>query len=307
MAAWAIGVRGRVGGWGGRIFAASLATVVALFASSALAQARGTREARRVVSMNPSLTRTLLALGAVDRLVGVDAFSAETEPQVGELPRVGGLYNPSLEAVVALEPDLVVVVPSVAQRDFRSRLRDFGIEVLELPNITLDEALRSIEFLGERVGRTREAQVRVAEVRRVWREVSRESAQRPRRSAVLIIQRDPLYVAGAGSFLDEMLRASGIENVAARYAEPYPRVAVEWLIDVAPEIIIDSADDATSAKEYWSRWPSLPAVSEGRVVEVPRGIVTLPGPFLDRSLRTLVAAIRAAEVGATPGRMTQDP
>jgi len=77
----------------------------------------------RVVSMNPSLTRMLIALGAQQVLVGVDEYSADHEPAVAALPRVGGLFNPSLEAVLALEPDLVVVVPSVQQRDFRARLR----------------------------------------------------------------------------------------------------------------------------------------------------------------------------------------
>ena len=82
--------------------------------------------------MNPSLTRMLIALEAQQVLVGVDEYSADHEPAVAALPRVGGLFNPSLEAVVALEPDLVVVVPSVQQRDFRSRLRELGVEVIEL-------------------------------------------------------------------------------------------------------------------------------------------------------------------------------
>src|SRR6185295_6911539 len=78
--------------------------------------------AQRIVSMNPSLTRILVALGAGDALVGVDDFSAKAEPSVAKLPRVGGLYSPSLESVVALRPDLVVIVPSLEQRDFRTRL-----------------------------------------------------------------------------------------------------------------------------------------------------------------------------------------
>ncbi len=74
--------------------------------------------AKRVVSLNPSLTSILVALGAADALVGVDDFSARQEPGVAGLPRVGGLYDPNLEAVVTLRPDLVVLVHSVQQRDF---------------------------------------------------------------------------------------------------------------------------------------------------------------------------------------------
>jgi len=257
-------------------------------------------EARRIVSMNPSLTRMLVALGARERLVGVDHYSAITEPEVTELPRVGGLFNPSLEGVVALEPDLVVVVPSVQQRDFRSRLRELGVDVLELSNITLDEILQSIETLGERIDRSEVARERVDAIRSAWRETAEQSEKLPRQSAVLVITRDPLYVAGGGSYLNSMLEAAGVDNAAAKYAEAYPRVSLEWLIATQPQVIIDSADDSTSAKEHWSHWPSIPAVAAGRIVAVQQGIVTLPGPYLDRSLRTLAAAIRRVDTPSGP-------
>jgi iron complex transport system substrate-binding protein len=266
--------------------------LVALAAASA---ARPADAALRVVSMNPSLTRMLIALDAKTTLVGVDEFSAQTEASVEHLPRVGGLFNPSLEAVVALRPDLVVVVPSVAQRDFRDRLRELGIDVLELPNITLDEVLDSVRELGERVDRSAVAQTRVETIRRTWSDIAQQAAERPRRTAILVLQRDPLYVAGAGSFLDEMLRAAGVENAAARFSDPYPRVSIEWLIAAAPEIIIDSAKDPVPAAEHWSRWPSIPAVAASRVFAVPAGNVTLPGPYLDRSLRILFDVISAAD------------
>ena len=273
--------------------------VTALVGAPSVADQQGISKsppvAQRVVSMNPSLTRMLIALGARERLVGVDHYSAITEPEVAELPKVGGLFNPSLEGVVALEPDLVVVVPSVQQRDFRSRLQELGVEVLELSNITLDQILQSIETLGDRIGRSEIARERVAAIRSTWREVAKQSENRPRQSAVLVITRDPLYVAGGGSYLNAMLEAAGVDNAAAKYTEAYPRVSLEWLIATQPQVIIDSADDSVSALEHWSHWPSIPAVAAGRVVAVLQGIVTLPGPYLDRSLRTLVAAIRRVD------------
>ncbi len=249
----------------------------------------------RVVSMNPSLTQMLIALEASQVLVGVDEYSATHESAVAALPRVGGLFNPSLEAVVALEPDLVVVVPSLQQRDFRSRLREFEIEVLELANLTLDQILESMQTLGDRIGRSQAAREHVAAIRSTWIDVAREASLRPRRSAVLILQRDPLYVVGGGSYLNSMLDAAGLDNQAAEYAEAYPRVSLEWLIAAGPQLIIDSSDDPVSAIEHWSRWVSIPAVAEGGVIAVPQGLVTLPGPYLDRSLRTMVAAIRSAD------------
>jgi iron complex transport system substrate-binding protein len=252
----------------------------------------------RIVSLNPSLTAIVLALGAGPTLVGVDEWSSRQQPDVRGLPTVGGLFNPSLEAVVALEPDVVVIVPSAQQRALRDRLRTLGIEVLELSNISLEQLLDSIERLGRLVGRPEAAAQRLAEIRRAWAEAEREARARPRPRAVLVLQREPLYLVGRGSFLDAMLGAAGAANAAAVFDDPYPRVALEWLIDASPEVILDASDDPQPAAAYWARWPSLPAVAAGRVVPVPADQVTLPGPYLDRGLGILVAALR--EPGASP-------
>jgi iron complex transport system substrate-binding protein len=262
----------------------------------------------RVVSLNPSLTEILVALDALPALVGVDDYSARVRSEVRGLPRVGGLFNPSLEAIVALEPDLVVLVPSAQQRSLRERLGGLGVDVLVLENITLAQALDSIEVLGARVGRREAARQRVEAIRTAWREIERAAAQRPHPSAVLVLQRDPLYLVGRGSFLDQMLGAAGAHNPAAdAFDAPYPRVALEWLIAAAPEIILDASESVTPAVEYWERWPSLPAVRNRRVFSLPTDVVTRPGPYLDRALRTLAQAIHddpqpraAGGVGSAP-------
>jgi len=241
----------------------------------------------RVVSLNPSLTAILLALDAGPALVGVDDWSARDLPEVSSLPRVGGLFNPNLEGILALEPDLVVWVPAAQQRNLRDRLGDLGVEVLVLDNITLPQVLASIETLGARVGRGAESRERVREIRRAWTRVERAAERRPHPRTILVLQRDPLYVVGGGSFLDAMLQAAGAENLAATFDEAYPRVAVEWLIGARPELIIDAAAQPEHALEHWSRWPSLPAVATGRVVTVPAEVVTLPGPHLDRAVEML--------------------
>jgi iron complex transport system substrate-binding protein len=252
--------------------------------------------------LNPSLTAILLALGARDLLVGVDDFSARGEPNLGGLPTVGGLYDPSLEAVVALRPDLVVLVPSAAQRDFRARLETLGVPVLALSPLTFKEVLESIETLGTRTGHAAAAQARVAAIEAARAEVERkaEGQQRPR--TVLVLEREPLYVVGRGSFIDEMMRSAGARNVGAELSEPYPRASLEWLVAARPEVILDASSEPGDPVEFWSRWPSLPAVEEGRVVRLEPGVVTLPGPNLDRALHVLAAALapRHREGAARP-------
>jgi ABC-type Fe3+-hydroxamate transport system substrate-binding protein len=272
--------------------ARALAGVVAVALACGAAGAQ--EPARRVVSLNPSLTAIVLALGAGERLVGVDDRSAREDPRVSGLPKVGGLFDPSLEAVVALEPDLVVAVPSAQQRDLRARVQALGIELLELPNITLEELLGSIEVLGERVERREAARERVAAIRAAFARAEGAAAGREPPRVVLALQRDPLYVVGAGSFLDSMLRAAGARNVGAELGGPYPRAGLEWLIAAAPEVILDASGDAEEASAYWSRWPSLPAVASGRVVALPPAEVTLPGPYPDRGLARLAAELRSS-------------
>jgi iron complex transport system substrate-binding protein len=258
---------------------------------AAAASAAEAEPARRVVSLNPSLTAMAVALGAREQLVGVDDYSARM-PEVAGLPRVGGLYDPSLEAVVGLAPDLVVLVVSAEQRGFRERLEALGVRTLALAPVSFDEVLRAIETLGERLGREGAAAERVRAIRDVRARVETAARELPVLRGVLVLQRDPLFVAGAGTFVDEMLAALRVENLARRQPGPWPRLAREWLLAAAPELILDAAPEPEPAAAYWARWPSLPAVAEGRVAEVPQGITTLPGPALDEALLVLAAAVR---------------
>lgn len=277
---------------------------VALLAAGLLAAPAGAETvAQRVVSMNPSLTRIAVALGAREALVGVDEFSARAEPAVADLPRVGGLYSPSLEAVVALRPDLVVLVPSAEQREFRARLEALGVEVLGLAAdpVGFDDVLAAIETLGARLGRADAARARTAAIRGTRDAVRRATADRPRLRAVFVLQREPLFVVGRGSFLDEMLGLAGAENLGAALGEPWPRASLEWLVAQAPEVLLDSDDDPVPAAVWWRRWPSLPAVTHERVVAVDEGAVTLPGPDLDAALLRLVRALHGDGLAVDAG------
>jgi iron complex transport system substrate-binding protein len=257
----------------------------------AAAPASGEAPARRVVSLNPSLTAIAFALGAREQLVGVDDYSARA-PEAAGLPKVGGLYDPSLEAVIALAPDLVVLVVSAEQRGFRERLEALGVPCLALAPVSFDEVLGAIETLGARLGREAAATARVAAIRETRARVEAAARGLPVLRGVLVIQRDPLFVAGAGTFVDDMLRSLRIENVAAAQSGPWPRLAREWLLAAGPELILDSSPEPEPAASYWARWPSLPAVGKGAVADVPQGITTLPGPALDEALLVLAAAAR---------------
>ena len=230
--------------------------------------------------------------------MGVDDYSAKHVAGVEARPRVGGLYSPSLESVVALEPDVVVLVPSAEQRDFQRRLEQMGIRVESFENIRFKDVLENIHRLGVLMNREGQADQRIDAVQRT-RAAARRVLKDQRAPRVLIVlQRDPVFVVGGGSFLDEMLEAVGAENVAGNFSDPYPRVGVEWVVAQSPEVLLDLSPDADGALAYWSRWPSLRAVADQRVLAFDSSLISMPGPDLDRTIERLADLLYGPSVGA---------
>ena len=284
-----------------RDFAAWAITLICVVSFHAL-EARAEASAERVVSLAPSLTAILVTLGAGDLLVGIDEVSARQQPALAQRVRVvGGLFNPSLEGVVALEPDLVVFVPSAEQRNFQQRLSAVGIATEAFSNLRFEDVLENIERLGRLAGREPAARERIDAIRavRAQLEASNRAVETPR--VVMVLQRDPLFVVGGGSFIDEMIAIAGARNLAAELGDAYPRASIEWLVAAAPEVLIDMDASHEPAPAYWGRWPALGA--RGRIVHLDPSLVTLPGPHLDRAMQRLAAALHPKapfERGAPP-------
>ncbi|MFQ5699097.1 MAG: ABC transporter substrate-binding protein [Myxococcota bacterium] len=249
----------------------------------------------RVISLAPSITRILVALGATDELVGVDSYSL----RLGELsgvPSVGGLFSPDLERTVELDPSLVLAVESAEQRAFCEALRRRGVRVETLAPQSLEEQIESIQTIGGWLGIPDRAE---ALVRRVHADlaavkVRTRAAGRPPTRVALVVEREPLYVVGAGSFVHALLAIAGGRNVFGDLESAFPQVSLEVLAERAPALLLDSTvlaragpRAAADARRYWER-----VLPETRVAVLPRGDVTLPGPHLAQSaeiLRQLIA------------------
>ena len=252
--------------------------------------------APRLISLNPSLTSIIVRLGGGASLVGIDDYSAQVVPEVAELPRVGGLFDPSLEAVVALEPDRVLIVAGVDQEGHAARLTRTGVAVDIYQNQTLDQVFENIDRLGALLDRNAEAAERVREIRAMQAAVKAATTGRVGPSAVVVVDRSPLYLVGRGTFLDEMLEAVGARNLVRTLAPGYPRGSVEWLIAARPDLILDMTPGSSDAQAFWGRWPSLPAVAKERVLSVEAGRISLPGPDLDTAIRELAVLVHGEEI-----------
>jgi iron complex transport system substrate-binding protein len=258
----------------------------------------------RLVSLNPSLTAIVARLGAAQTLVGIDDYSARVEPELADRPRVGGLFDPSLEAVMALRPDRVLIVAGLEQESHGAALRRLGLAVEVFENERYEQVLANIERIGRLVGRETRAAERITAIRALRAAVERAVAGRPRPRTVIVLDRSPLYLVGGETFLDELLQAVGATNLGAEVARGYPRGSLEWLVAAGPELVLDLSPQAEAAAEsagalaFWSRWPSLPAVKTGRVLALDATRVSLPGPDLDRALRDLAVAVHGAPIEA---------
>jgi ABC-type Fe3+-hydroxamate transport system substrate-binding protein len=247
----------------------------------------------RVISLSPSTTGIVVALGRKAALVGVDQFSHEL-PGIGDLPSLGGLFAPDLERSLELRPTLVLAVRSESQAGFFAQLRARGVRVYEIDSSgSLEQVLGTYEAVGERIGRGPEARELVAQVREQLAGVARSVAGLGRPSVALIVEREPLYVAAGGSFASALIDAAGGSNVFADLASAYPQISLELLAERAPEILIDSTQGQAvgpeaerAARAYWSRFGFV-----RRVELVPPGVATQPGAQLAEGARVLRARV----------------
>jgi iron complex transport system substrate-binding protein len=241
---------------------------------------------RRVVTLAPSLTDTVVALGLADRVVGVTRY--DDAPEVADRPRVGGFLDPSPEAVLALRPDLVLWMTDGGALAAVERIAALGVPVLALPIVTVKDLYAAVRLVGTALG---DAAAGERLARRIEADVERVRARaaraRPVR-ALFVVGRDPLVVAGPGSYPDEVLRLAGAVNVA-RGARPWPVYPLERAVADDPEVVVDGA--VLEPAEGIRRLAAVPAVRAGRVVRLADDGALRPGPRLPGALEQLFSAL----------------
>jgi iron complex transport system substrate-binding protein len=249
----------------------------------------------RIAAMAPAAAEMLAALGKLDMVVGVGDF-VDWPPEIRTLPRLGAYDAPSAEQVLGLRVDLLVTSRSAAASPSVARLRALGIRVLELETGTYEGTLTSLVALGQIVGEEERARELERQTRLRMEAVERRVGTAARRRVLFVVGRDPLYVAGPGSHIDEMITVAGGINVAADAASTYQLVSVEAMLERLPEVIIDVSDNRPGAPRgrqsgSWSQWPFLPAVAANRVYLVDPGRLVIPGPRLPEMAELLARMI----------------
>lgn len=279
-----------------------------------LAGAAAAAAPKRVVSLVPSLTETVAALGAGDRLVGRSRYCLHPT-SVRTLPEVGGYLDPSWERIVALKPDLVLLTPE--SRETERRLRSLGLPVLALPQNRLEEALDGMVALGRALGLPERGRALADSLRRgidaLGRAARAARADAPR--VLVVADRLPepgpprdLWVIGRGSWLSDLLEALGARNAAADVGPAQPLVSREGVLALDPDWILElwpvppAGRSARDLEGDWRAWPELHAVRADRVRALTQDCLSLPGPRLLEAARLLDRTLAPAAPGGGGAR-----
>jgi ABC-type Fe3+-hydroxamate transport system substrate-binding protein len=233
--------------------------------------------AQRIVSLAPSSTELLFALGAGDRVVGRTTW-CKYPPAAERVPAVGDGINPNIEAVVARHPDLVVLYRSALNATAAAQLARLGIPAVMLAQDRLTDVARDARLLGRLTGRDPAGDS-------LARELERLAAAPPPPATVtlaFLVWDNPPTVIGAGSFLDELARLAGARNVFGDIGTPSANVSLETIARRDPDVIALIADDTTRRDDpgYAARreWQAVRAVRERRFVRLPADLFGRPSP-----------------------------
>jgi iron complex transport system substrate-binding protein len=267
--------------------------------------ARSSSGGQRIVSLAPSVTETLFALGAGDAVVGVSQY-CDYPPSVRQLPRVGSFITPNIEAIAALRPTLVVGLATASDlREIRA-LRAMGIATLMVDDGSVAAIERSIMAIGDHIGRAGRAHELVRALRAQVEAVQLRLRDQPRRSVLMVVGHQPMVAVGRGTFLDELLTLADAANIAAASDQAWPRLSVEYIIASRPEVILDGqmGTDPSTPGSFWSKYPTIPAVHNHRVLGYPDDPTLHPGPRIGITLDQLARLIHPAafSAGNTPER-----
>jgi iron complex transport system substrate-binding protein len=254
--------------------------------------ARAASGEQRIISLAPSVTETLFALGAGAEVVGVSQY-CDFPPEVRRLPRVGSFITPNVEAIAALRPTLVIGLSTASDLREMRALKAMGIGTLMADDSSLATIEQSIIAIGDKIGRATIARDRADKLRDHLNAVAARMSREPARSVLMVVGHQPMVAVGERNFLNELLVLAHAENIAAAAEQAWPRLSLEYILAVRPDVILDGqmGTDPTTPDAFWGKYPSIPAVQNHRVFGYAENPTLHPGPRIGLTLDELARRI----------------
>jgi iron complex transport system substrate-binding protein len=247
---------------------------------------------RRVVSHAPSVTETIFALGFGNRLVGVTTY-CDYPAEARKLPKIGGFMSPSLEAIIARRPDVVIGVSSATDPVKAREMERLGLKVTLISLASLSDILNSIKSVARLLGSPDAGEKLVHKITKQFDEVKTRVAPAPRRATLLAVGLQPLVAVGGKNFIDELITLAGGENIAGNAAQPWLNLPDEYVVAKAPQVIIEAGmgSERKRSAKYWGDLKSIPAVKERRVYAYPSDKILRPGPRVGEGLEEIARLV----------------
>lgn len=241
---------------------------------------------QRIISLAPSVTETLFALGLSDRIVGVTSY-CDYPPEAAQKERVGDTMRPSLEKIVALKPDLVIASTASQLEQFVQRLDELGIPIYISNPRGLIDVLLSIQKIGNITG----VKQRSHEFSRALRDradaIERRVAALDKPKVLFLVSTEPLITVGKTSFVSDLIKRAGGASISADVSEDYPQYSLETAIAKQPEVIFLQAGES----ELPSRLKQTPAARANRVYRLDDDLLLRPGPRIVDGLEQMAEKI----------------
>lgn len=253
---------------------------------------------QRIISLAPSHTETLFALGAGNRVVGVTEY-ADYPQEAKKINKVGTIKEPNVEKIIQLQPDLVLAA-GITPKEVITRLSELGIDVVGLNPIDVSEIIESISLIGKVTGQTEEADRITTKMRNKVEEITEtvekniEDDQRP--EVFYEIWRKPLYTAGPETFIDNLIHLAGGVNIAHQAEGMWPQYNFEVLLAKNPEVYISSQHSwkhQVSKESILQRqkFQEIKAMKTERVYIIDQDIVNRASPRIITALEKVAKAV----------------
>jgi len=242
-----------------------------------------TEKPRRIVSLAPSVTETLFALGAGDQIVGICTF-CDFPQGVKRIKRVGSYSTPNVEVIITQAPDLVIGVPPNSPAAI-SALQRAGIRVIVVQVDTVAQVETAIRIIAREVGRESAGERLLSDIQQKIAAIQTRLTGAPQRRVLMLVGQNPLIAVGSGIFLNELISLAHGVNIASGTGQQWPHLSLEFAVANQPEVIIDGSmgsEEKDRGRQFsmWQNFPELPAVKEQRVYGGGSYLLLRPGPRL---------------------------
>lgn len=256
---------------------------------------------QRIISLAPSITETLYALGLGDKIVGVTRYCIYP-PEANEKPKLGGYYDPSLESIISLEPDLVILLAE--HKRVKETMENLGVKTLQIEHRYIDEIINSIEVIGKVCGAEENAGELIDDTRTRLEKIRAVTRNKAPKKVMITVGRNmgsgsltDIYIVGRNNYYDELINLAGGTN-AYQGNISFPAVSAEGMLQMDPDIIIDLVYDLyeknwdeEKIKKEWDVIPNLRAVRENGIHVLGGNHVVVPGPRFILMAEEITAAI----------------